>query len=78
MSTTTIRVDKDTHARLAQLSEASGATLVDTIRAAAEALHRQRFAQGVTAELAALATNAEAWDDYVGGADTAAVADGID
>ena len=37
MVTTTVRIDSATHARLMELSEASGATLIDTIREAAEA-----------------------------------------
>ncbi len=77
MSTTTIRVDKSTHARLCELSEASGATLIETIRDAAEALRRQRFARQVTSELAELASDATAWDGYIGEADVSSVADGI-
>ncbi len=77
MSTTTIRVDKATHARLSEMSAASGATLVETIRDAAEALRRQRFARQVASELADLASNAAAWDDYVGEVDVSSVADGI-
>ena len=51
MATTTIRVDTNTHARLIELSESSGATLMDTVSAAAEALRRQRFAGVVVGEL---------------------------
>jgi len=77
MSTTTIRVDKATHARLSELSEASGATLIETIRDAAEALRRQRFASQVASELAELALDPSAWDEYVSEADVSSVADGI-
>jgi 2',3'-cyclic-nucleotide 2'-phosphodiesterase (5'-nucleotidase family) len=77
MSTTTIRVDKATHAQLLELSEASGATLIETIGQATEALRRQRFAAQVASELAELASDAEAWSAYVGEADVAAVSDGI-
>ena len=54
MGTTTIRVDTDTHARLLALSQATGASLIETVRDAAEALRRQRFAHQVAAELAEL------------------------
>ena len=77
MSTTTIRVDKATHARLSELSEASGATLIETIREAAEALRRQRFARQVAGEVAALALDPEAWEDYLGEAEQSSVTDGI-
>jgi len=50
MGTTTIRVDTETHARLIELSESTGSSLMATVRAAAEALRRQRFARQVAAE----------------------------
>lgn len=77
VATTTIRVDSETHAVLVELSEARGGTLIDTVRAAAEALRRQQFASVVTAELAALAADGEAWDDYVREIGETEVADGV-
>lgn len=47
MSTTTIRVDADAHARLVEMSRATGASPIDTVSDAAEALRRQRFARQV-------------------------------
>lgn len=77
MGTTTIRVDTDTHARLLALSVETGASLVDTVREAAEALRRQRFAHQVAAELAELHKDPQAWDAYVAEADDTSVNDGI-
>ena len=76
MSTTTIRVDEATHAQLLDLSRASGSSLIDTVRDAAEALRRQRFARRVADELAMLRSDADAWAEYVSEADDA-VDDGI-
>jgi hypothetical protein len=76
MATTTIRVDEETHAQLLDLSKATGASLIDTVREAAEALRRQRFAHRVAGELAALRSDTEAWERYVAQADDA-VGDGI-
>jgi hypothetical protein len=77
MATTTIRVDTRTHARLLELSEASGASLMDTVREATEALRRRRFGSQVAAELAGLHEDPAAWADYLAEADSTAVADGI-
>ena len=78
MATTTIRVDKETHERLQELSKESGRSLIDTIRDATEALGRQRFAHQVAAELAALRTDEDAWKAYLADAQSTSVADGID
>ncbi len=77
MATTTIRVDTETHARLVELSNASGATLVDTVRDAAEALRRQRFARQVAVELAGLRQDSEAWTAYLADAESTSVTDGL-
>ncbi len=76
MATTTIRVDTDTHAQLLAISEASGASLVDTVRAATRALRRQQFGETVAQELEVLRSNSDSWNAYVAEAD-AAVSDGI-
>ena len=78
MASTTIRVDTATHARLVELSSASGSSLIDTVRDAAEALRRQRFAGQVTAELERLRGDPVAWNDYLADADATSVADGVD
>ena len=77
MGTTTIRVDTETHAALLDLAAETGASLMETTRAAAEALRRQRFASHVTDELNALRCDPDAWGDYLAEADSTAVRDGI-
>jgi len=77
MGTTTIRVDTDTHARLLALSQASGASLIETVRDAAEALRRQRFAHQVAAELNELQSDPEAWAAYLAEANATSVTDGV-
>lgn len=77
MGTTTIRVDTETHATLLELAAETGASLMDTTRAAAEALRRQRFAQHVTDELNALRADPEAWAEYLADADSTSVRDGV-
>lgn len=77
MGTTTIRVDTDTHARLLELSTATGASLIETVRDAAEALRRQRFAHQVAAEVAELRNDPEAWKAYLAEADSTSVSDGV-
>jgi hypothetical protein len=78
MPTTTIRVDTTTHAQLLELSEARGTSLMETVREAAEALRRQRFARSVAEQLAALREDPRAWADYLSEADATSVVDGVD
>jgi len=77
MATTTIRVDTDTHARLVELSESAGNSLIDTVREAAEALRRQRFAHRVASQLSELRNDSEAWEAYLAEMDSTSVTDGI-
>jgi predicted DNA-binding protein len=77
MRTTTIRVDTDTHARLLDLSRATGASLIETVRDATEALSRQRFAHQVAAELDKLRQDPQAWEAYLAEADNTSVSDGV-
>ena len=77
MATTTIRVDTETHARLVELSATSGATLMDTVRDAAEALRRERFAARVVDELDQLRSDPDAWRTYLAEAEETSVADGL-
>jgi hypothetical protein len=77
MGTTTIRVDTDTHARLLDLSREAGASLIETVRDATEALSRQRFARQVAAELEELRQSPEAWETYLAEADDTSVSDGV-
>ena len=77
METTTIRVDRDTHARLLNMSSESGDSLTETVRQAAEALRRMRFGSRVQEEYAALRSDPDAWADYLDEAESSHVADGI-
>ncbi len=77
MATTTIRVDTETHARLVELSRASGNSILETVGDAAEALRRQRFAHQVAGEITVLRQDSAAWNDYVGEAQTTSVTDGL-
>lgn len=77
MKTTTIRVDTSTHARLLELSRDADTSLVATVRDAAEALWRQRFAREVMRQLNELRQDPEAWQEYLAEAEETCVADGI-
>jgi hypothetical protein len=77
MSSTTIRVDLETRQTLIDLAKETGDSLMDTARAAAEALRRQRFAQHVSEELNALRADPEAWADYLADAEATSVRDGV-
>ncbi|CAB4773037.1 unannotated protein [freshwater metagenome] len=77
MRSTTIRVDEVTHAELLDLASATGDSLIDTVRAAAQALRQQRFAQQVAHEMNSLRENPTAWNDYLGEAEATTVRDGV-
>lgn len=77
MATTTIRVDLDTHARLVELGAARRESLMQTVRDAVDALHREQFAHQVASELATLRNDSDAWAAYLADAETTNVADGI-
>jgi hypothetical protein len=76
--TTTIRVDALTHAQLLELAAAAGISLMDTVRLAAGALRRQRFAEQVALELDQLRADETAFRDYLAEAESTSVGDGID
>ena len=76
MSTTTIRVDQETHRRLIAISRASNRPLIDVLRDAADALERARFATLVASQLDAMRRDAEDWAHYTADADLA-VRDGL-
>ena len=78
MDTTTIRVDRDTHSRLLDMSKETGESLTETVRQAAEALRRLRFGLRVQEEYAALRADPEAWADYLAEIESSHVTDGID
>lgn len=78
MDTTTVRVDRHTHARLLEMSRETGDSITDTVRQAAEALRRLRFGLRVQEEYAVLRSDSDTWADYLAGAESSYVADGID
>jgi hypothetical protein len=78
MATTTIRVDEETHRTLLALSAANGSTLMATVREAADALRRQRFARQVAQELDTLKKDEAKWASYLAEAETTDVTDGVD
>jgi hypothetical protein len=61
MGSTTIRVDGDTHAALAEMAREMGASLIDTVRAPPQAQHRHRFGGEVAAHLSELNDAYAAW-----------------
>jgi hypothetical protein len=75
--TTTIRVDAETHAQLVSLSQSTGRSLLATVREAADALQRQRFANRVADELAVLRADPRAWSEYIAEAEATQVPDGV-
>ena len=77
METITISIDSATHASLLEMSEETGDTLTDTMRQAAEALRRSRFASRVRTEYASLRNDPAAWADYLAEAESSHVRDGI-
>lgn len=50
---------------------------METVRLAAEALERQRFARQVAREFAELRKSPSAWADYLAEAESTSVTDGI-
>ena len=77
VATTTIRIDCKTHSQLVALGDAAGATLIETLREATEALRRQRFAERVTDELASIRSDRAAWNNYLTEATDSDVTDGL-
>lgn len=76
-TTTTVRVDLVTHARLVELSADSGASLQDTVREATEALRRKRFAHEVADQLSGLKQDPESWSEYLAEGEATSVRDGL-
>ncbi len=66
MSTTTIRISREAHQRLIELSEAADSSLTSTVEDAIEALVARRFAERTAAQLDALRAEPQAWATYVG------------
>jgi hypothetical protein len=75
--TTTVRVDAETHALLSELSDAEGWSLIQTIRAAADALKRERIGRDTARRIAELQADPAAWTSYLAEGGSTEVADGI-
>lgn len=78
MGTTTVRVDRETHSRLLEMSQDTGDSITETVRQAAEALRRLRFGLRVQEELTAMRSDPESWSDYLAEAESSHIPDGID
>lgn len=78
METTTIRVDRSTHAQLVEMSRTNGDSLTETVRQAADALRRLRLGLRVQEQYAELRSDPQAWADYLAEAETTNVSDGVD
>ncbi|WP_419945419.1 hypothetical protein [Candidatus Poriferisodalis sp.] len=78
METTTIRVDRCTHAQLVEMSRANGDSLTETVRQAADALRRLRLGLRVQEQYAELRSDPQAWADYLAEAESTHVGNGID
>lgn len=78
METTTIRVDRSTHARLVEMSRTNGDSLTETVRQAADALRRLRFGSRVQEQFAELRRDPEGWAGYLAEAESTHVSDGVD
>lgn len=68
-ATTTIRISREAHALLVELSESSGDSLVSTVEDAIEALVARRFGEQVATEMEALHADPEAWAEYLADVD---------
>ena len=77
MGSTTVRVDAETHALLSELSDAEGWSLIQTIRAAADALRRERIGRDTARRMAEMQLDPEMWADYLAERERTTVADGI-
>lgn len=75
-ATTTIRIERDVHARLVELSATNGRQLIEIVREATSALERVYLAEAVHREIEALRSDPSAWAAYIGEAELAA-GDGI-
>lgn len=77
MASTTIRVDVTTRDALAILARERNASLGDTVREAAEALRRARFAERTVDAYARLHADEPARQAYEAEAEATSVGDGI-
>jgi predicted transcriptional regulator len=79
VSTTTVRVSKDTHRRLQELARESGVTMPELVDRLVEADRRRRLFDRANEAYAALQADPAAWEEELGErrAWDAALADGL-
>ena len=63
--TTTVRVRRPDSERLQALAAARGTSVIDVVHIAIDALEKQEFLQGLTADYARLKDDPEQWERYV-------------
>ena len=74
---TTIRVDRDTHRRLLDLSQSADLSLMEVLRRATAALEQQLFVAEAKSQMQSLRADPQAWADYWSESSLTEVADGI-
>jgi predicted transcriptional regulator len=75
---TTIRVDRDTHRRLLDLSQSSDLSLMEVLRRATAALEQQLFVAEAKSQMQRLRADPQAWVDYLRDSSLTEVSDGVD
>ena len=74
---TTIRVDRDTHRRLLDLSQSSDLSLMEVLRRATAALEQQLFVAEAKSQMQRLRADPQAWVDYLRDSSLTEVSDGV-
>jgi predicted transcriptional regulator len=75
---TTIRVDRDTHRRLLDLSQSADLSLMEVLRRATAALEQQLFVAEAKSQMQRLRADPQAWVDYLRDSSLTEVSDGAD
>jgi len=75
---TTIRVDRDTHRRLLDLSQSADLSLMEVLRRATAALEQQLFIAEAKSQMQRLRADPQAWADYLRDSLLTEVPDGVD
>jgi len=74
---TTIRVDRDTHRRLLDLSQSADLSLMEVLRRATDALEKQLFVAEAKSQMQRLRADPQAWSDYLRDSSLTEVSDGV-
>ncbi len=75
---TTIRVDRDTHRSLLDLSQSADLSLMEVLRRATAALEQQLFVAEAKSQMQRLRADPQAWADYLRDSLLTEVSDGVD